>query len=281
MSEDDSQHLSRRLLLVELSKQLERTRAEWIATPLESGPMQRFDSSIAAITSQLHSIPTADSNKQSKRWLKLQQKLSAGIAWLTLVDLLRNSLSKRDLQYTASPLGRLSETSISRCNRLLSRDEWKRVKRWWFGYLDSLPHEDLEVGLDVTALEKAQHRLLKLRRRLLKHNLDKDWNKLEQTVAQLRSLLECERLSENHTITACREIERSTTAWRRANANAENLKTLAKSPELDERTELIEHLIKLRAIEKLRGHKHREVVRDLLLTLSLGRAPRSISAKYD
>ena len=275
MSEDDSQHLSRRLLLVELSKQLERTRAEWIATPLQSGPMQRFDSSIAVITSQLHSIPTSDSNKQSKRWLKLQQKLSEGIAWLTLVDLLRNSLSKRDLQYTASPLGRLSETSISRCNRLLSRDEWKRVKRWWFGYLDSLPHEDLEVGLDVTALAKAQHRLLKLRRRLLKHNLDKDWNKLEQTVAQLRSLLESEGLSENHTITACRKIECSTAAWRRANVNAENLKTLANSPELDEHTDLIEYLFELRANEKSRGHTHLEVVRDLLLTLSLGGTPPS------
>ena len=281
MSEDDPLHLSRRLFLVELSKQLERARGEWIAAPLQSDPMQQFDSAITAITSQLHSIPAAHSIKQSKRWLKLQQKLSDGIAWLILIDLLRNSLSKRDQQSAASPLDRLSEASISRCNKLLSRDEWTRVKRWWYSYLDSLPYADPETGVDATALEKAQHRLLKVRQRVLKHNLDKDWSKLEQTVGQLRSLLESERLSENHTITACREIERSTTAWRRANANAENLKTLAKSPELDERTELIEHLIELRAIEKLRGHKHREVVRDLLLTLSLGRAPRSISAKYD
>ncbi len=280
MSEDDPQHLSRRLLLVELSKQLERERAEWIARPLQSGPMQRFDHTIATITSQLHSIQTADANKQSKRWLKFQQKLSTGIAWLTLIDLLQNSLSKRDLQYTVSPLGRLSEASISRCHRLLSPHEWKRIKRWWFGYIDSLPLENSEMGLDSGPLEKAQHRLLKLRRRVLKHNLDKDWDKLEQTVGQLRSLLESECVSENHTITACREIERSTAVWRRANANAENLKTLANSPELDERTDLIEYLFELRAIEKLRGHKHREVVRDLLLTLSSGATPRSIENKF-
>ncbi len=270
MLEDDPQHLSRRLLLVELSKQLERARAEWIAAPLQSDPMQQFDSAISAITSQLHSIPTADSNKQSKRWLKLQQKLSQGIAWLTLIDLLRNSLSLTDQQCAASPLGRLSEASISRCNKLLSRDEWARVKRWWFGYLDSLPYADPETVVDATALEKAHHRLLKVRQRVLKHNLDKDWNKLEQTVGQLRSLLEADGLSENPTIAACREIEWSTAAWRRTNANAQNLKILANSPELDERTELIEHLFELRAIEKLRGHKHREIVRDLLLTLNLG-----------
>ena len=279
MSEDDTQHLSRRLLLVELSKQLERERAEWIAAPLQSEPMQRFDSAITAITSQLHSIPTADSNKQSKRWLKLQQKLREGIAWLALIDLLRNSLSKKDQPRAAGPLNRLSKASISRCNRLLSRAEWKRVKRWWFGYLDSLPHADPETGVDATALEKAQHRLLKLRRRLLKHNLDNDWDKLEQTVGQLRSLLESKRLSENLTIAACREIERRTTAGRRANTNAQNLKKLANSPELEKRTELIERLVELRAIEKLRDHKHREVVRDLLLTLSLGGTPRSTQSK--
>ena len=268
MSEDDPQHLSRRLFLVELSKQLEQARAEWIAAPLQSDPMQQFDGAITAITSQLHSIPAADSIKQSKRWLKLQQKLSEGIAWLILIDLLRNALSKKDQQYAASSLGRLSEASISRCNKLLSRDEWTRVKRWWFGYLDSLPYEDPETDVDVTARQKAQHRLLKVRQRVLKHNLDKDWYKLEQTVGQLRSLLEADGLNENPIIPACREIECNTAAWRRSNVNAQNLKILANSPELDERTELIEHLFELRAIEKLRGHKNREVVRDLLLTLS-------------
>ncbi|MDG1654542.1 MAG: hypothetical protein P8H58_04210 [Luminiphilus sp.] len=268
MSEDDPQHLSLRLLFVELSKQLEQARAEWIAAPLQSEPMQRFDGAITAITSQLHSIPAADSIKQSKRWLKLQQKLSEGIAWLILIDLLRNALSKKDQQYAASSLGRLSEASISRCHKLLSRDEWTRVKRWWFGYLDSLPYADPETDVDVTALQKAQHRLLKVRQRVLKHNLDKDWYKLEQTVGQLRSLLEADGLNENPIIPACREIECNTAAWRRSNVNAQNLKILANSPELDERTELIEHLFELRAIEKLRGHKNREVVRDLLLTLS-------------
>ena len=276
MSEDDPQHLSRRLLLVELSKQLEQARAEWIGNSLQSDPMQRFDSAITAITSQLHSISAADSIKQSERWLKLQQKLSEGIDWLILIDLLRNSLSKKDQQCAASPLGRLSEASISRCNKLLSRDEWTRVKRWWFGYLDSLPYTDPETDVDVTALQKSQHRLLKVRQRVLKHNLDKDWNKLEQTVGQFRSRLEADGLNENRTIVTCREIECSTAAWRRTNVNAQNLKTLANSPELDERTKLVEHLTELRAIEKLSGHKHREAVRDLLLTLNLGRTPRSI-----
>ena len=59
-------------------------------------PLWKLNYAVSDIGYLLATLDEPEAIKQGKRWVKLQQKLSEGIAWLRTIDLLRDSLNESD-----------------------------------------------------------------------------------------------------------------------------------------------------------------------------------------
>ena len=89
----------------------------------------------------------------------------------------------------ASAVARLSAKPVNKCHKLMAKPEWVRIRRWWFGYLDSMQPLDPTEAVTVAMTDRAEHRFLKLRNRILKHDNDQDLLKLEGATGELKTIL--------------------------------------------------------------------------------------------
>ena len=112
MSEVDQPVKSQLTLLREQSDVLEQSRKAWLEDSLVGSPLWKLNYAISDIGYLLATLDEPEAIKQGKRWVKLQQKLSEGIAWLRTIDLLRDSLNESDLNKIASAVSRLSLSLI-------------------------------------------------------------------------------------------------------------------------------------------------------------------------
>ena len=81
---------------------LEQSRKAWLEDSLVGSPLWKLNYAVSDIGYLLATLDEPEAIKQGKRWVKLQQKLSEGIAWLRTIDLLRDSLNESDLNKIAS-----------------------------------------------------------------------------------------------------------------------------------------------------------------------------------
>jgi len=268
MSEVDPPIKSQLILLREQSDVLERSRKAWLNDSLGGAPLWKLDYAVSDICYLLATLDEPEAIKQGKRWVKLQQKLSEGIAWLRTIDLLRDSLSESDLNKIASAVARLSSRPVSKCHKLMAKPGWVRIRRWWFGYLESLPPRDPAEVLTIAMTERAEHRFLKLRNRVLKHDNDKDWLKLEDATGELKAILSLHAASNRGyqvRVSLLSDIESHLRLWRQAHARQPLLKLLSETPEVDDRTRLAESIAEIRLQERLSAHRRKERVRKLLI----------------
>ncbi|MED6300822.1 MAG: hypothetical protein VX629_00735, partial [Pseudomonadota bacterium] len=93
MSEVDQPVKSQLTLLREQSDVLEQSRKAWLEDSLRGSPLWKLNYAVSDIGHLLATLDEPEAIKQGKRWGKLQQKLSEGIAWLRTIDLLRDSLN--------------------------------------------------------------------------------------------------------------------------------------------------------------------------------------------
>ena len=106
MSEVDQPVKSQLRLLREQSDVLEQSRKAWLDDSLVGSPLWKLNYAVSDIGYLLATLDEPGAIKQGKRWVKLQQKLSEGIAWLRTIDLLRDSLNESDLNKIASAVSR-------------------------------------------------------------------------------------------------------------------------------------------------------------------------------
>ena len=120
MSEVEQTVKSQLTLLREQSDVLEQSRKAWLEDSLVGSPLWKLNYAISDIGYLLATLDEPEAIKQGKRWVKLQQKLSEGIAWLRTIDLLRDSLNESDLNKIASAVSRLSSKPASKCHKLMT-----------------------------------------------------------------------------------------------------------------------------------------------------------------
>ena len=268
MSEVDPPVKSQLTLLRERSDVLEQSRKAWLDDPLIGSPLWRLNYAVSDIVYLLATLDDPEAIKQGKRWMKLQQKLGEGIAWLKTIDLLRDSLTESDLNKIASAVARLSSKPVSKCHKLLAKPEWVRIRRWWFGYLESLSPRDPAEVLTMAMTERAEHRFLKLRNRVLKHDNDKDWLKLEAATGELKAILSLHAASDRGyqvRVSLLSDIESHLRLWRQAHSRQPLLKLLSATPEVDDRARLADSIAEIRLQDRLSAHRRKERVRKLLI----------------
>ena len=268
MSEVDHPVKSQLILLREQSDVLEQSRKAWLEDSLTGSPLWKLNYAVSDIVHLLATLDEPEAIKLGKRWVKLQQKLSEGIAWLRTIDLLRNSLNESDLNKIASAVARLSSKPVSKCHKLMAKPEWVRIRRWWFGYLESLPPRDPAEVLTIAMTERDEHRFLKLRNRVLKHDNDKDWLKLENAAGELKAMLSLDAASNRSyqvRVSLLSDIESHLRLWRQSHARQPLLKLLSETPEVDDRARLADSMAKIRLQERLSAHRRKERVRKLLI----------------
>ena len=268
MSEVDQPVKSQLTLLREQSDVLEQSRKAWLDDSLVGAPLWRLNYAVSDIGYLLATLDEPEAIKQGKRWVKLQQKLSEGIAWLRTIDLLRDSLNESDLNKIASAVSRLSSKPVSKCHKLMAKPEWVRIRRWWFGYLESLPPRDPAEVLTIAMTERAEHRFLKLRNRVLKHDNNKDWLKLEDATGELRAILSLQAASNRGyqvRVSLLSDIESHLRLWHLSHARQPLLKLLSETPEVDDRRRLADSIAEIRLQERLSAHRRKERVRKLLI----------------
>ena len=112
MSEVDQPVKSQLTLLRERSDVLEQSRKAWLEDSRRGSPLWKLNYAVSDIGHLLATLDEPEAIKQCKRWEKLQQKLSEGIAWLRTIDLLRDSLNESDLNKIAGAVARLSLSLI-------------------------------------------------------------------------------------------------------------------------------------------------------------------------
>ena len=268
MSEVDQPVKSQLTLLREQSDVLEQSRKAWLEDSLRGSPLWKLNYAVSDIGHLLATLDEPEAIKQCKRWEKLQQKLSEGIAWLRTIDLLRDSLNESDLNKIASAVARLSSKPVSKCHKLMAKPEWVRIRRWWFGYLESIPPRDPAEVLTIAMTERAEHRFLKLRNRVLKHDNDKDWLKLENATGELKAILSLHAASTRSyqvRVSLLSDIESHLRLWRQSHARQPLLKLLSETPEVDDRARLADSIAEIRLQERLSAHRRKERVRKLLI----------------
>ena len=268
MSEVDQPVKSQLALLREQSDVLEQSRKAWLDDSLIGSHLWKLNHAVSDIGYLLATLDDPEAIKQGKRWVKLQQKLSEGIAWLRTIDLLRDSLNESELKKIASAVARLSSKPVSKCHKLIAKPEWIRIRRWWFGYLESLTPRDPAEVLTIAMTERAEHRFLKLRNRVLKHDNDKDWLKLEEATGELKAILSLHAASNRSyqvRVSLLSDIESNLRLWRQAHARQPLLKLLSATPEVDDRARLAESITEIRLQERLSAHRRKERVRKLLV----------------
>ena len=268
MSEVDQPVKSQLTLLREQSDVLEQSRKAWLEDSLTGSPLWKLNYAVSDIGHLLATLDGPEAIKQGKRWGKLQQKLSEGIAWLRTIDLLRDSLNESDLNKIASAVARLSSKPVSKCHKLMAKPEWVRIRRWWFGYLESIPPRDPAEVLTIAMTERAEHRFLKLRKRVLKHDNDKDWLKLENATGELKAILSLHAASTRSyqvRVSLLSDIESHLRLWRQSHARQLLLKLLSETPEVDDRARLADSIAEIRLQERLSAHRRKERIRKLLI----------------
>ena len=269
MSEVNPPVKSQLTLLREHSEMLEQSRKSWLADRLIGSPLWKLNYAISDIGYLLATLDDADALKQGKRWIKLQQKLGTGIAWLSTIDLLRDSLAEKDLTKSASAVARLSSKHVSQCNKLIEKPEWVRIRRWWFGYLESLSQLHPVDVVTVAMTDRGEHRFLKLRNRVLKHDNDRDLLKLEDATGELKTILLLQAASNEsyqHRVSLLSDIESHLRLWRQAHVRHPLLKQLSTTPEIEDRPRLADSIAEIRLEERLKAHRRKERVRALLVT---------------
>ena len=145
---------------------------------------------------------------------------------------------------------------------------WFSFGRWWFGYLESLSPGDPAEVLTMAMTERAEHRLLKLRNRVLKHDNDKDWLKLEAATGELKVILSLHAASDRgyHVrVNLLSDIESHLRLWRQAHSRQPLLKLLSATPDVDDRARLAESIAEIRLQDRLSAHRRKERVRKLLI----------------
>ena len=268
MLEVDQPVKSQLTLLREQSAVLEQSRKAWLNDSLIGYTLWQFNYAIGDICYLLATLDNPDAIKQGKRWEKLQQKLSEGIAWFRTIDLLRDSLNESDLNKIASAVARLSLKPVSKCHKLMAKPEWVRIRRWWYYYLESLlPCDPAEV-LTIDMTDRAEHRFLKLRNRILKHDNGKDWLKLEGATGELKAILSLHAVSNRDyqaRVSLLSDIESHLRLWRLAHTRQPLLKLVSATPEVDDRARLAESFAEIKLQERLSAHRRKERVRKLLI----------------
>ncbi len=268
MSEVDQPVKSQLTLLRERSDVVEQSRKAWLNDSLNGSSLLKLNSAASDIRYLLATLDDPEAIKQATRWMKLEQKLSEGIAWLRTIDLLRDSLSESDLKKIASAVARLSANPVSKCHKIMSKPEWVRIRRWWFGYLGSLSQTDPAEVLSIAITERAEHRFLKLRKRVLKHDNDKDWLKLEHATGELKtmfSLLAASNRGYQVRVSLLSDIESHLKRWRLTHSRQPLLTLLSATPEVDDRARLADSIAKLTLREQLSAHRRKERIRELLI----------------
>ena len=268
MSEVDQPVKSQLTLLREQSDVLEQSRKAWLEDSLMGSPLWKLNCAVSDIVHLLATLDEPEAIKLGKRWVKLQQKLSEGIAWLRTIDLLRNSLNESDLNKIASAVARLSSKPVSKCHKLMAKPEWVRIRRWWYSYLESLSPCDPAEVLTIAMTERAEHRFLKLRNRILKHDNGKDWLKLEGATGELKAILSLHAASNRGyqvRVSLLSDIESHLRLWRQAHTRQPLLKLVLATPEVDDHARLAESIAEIILQERLSAHQRKKRIRKLLI----------------
>ena len=150
----------------------------------------------------------------------------------------------------------------------MSKPEWVRIRRWWFAYLESLSPRDPSEVLTTAMTERAEHRFLKLRNRVLKHDSDKDWLKLEDATGTLKAILSLHAESNrgyHARVCLLTDIESHLRLWRQAYSRQPLLKLLSATPEVEDRARLADSIAEIRLQERLSAHRRKERIRKLLI----------------
>jgi hypothetical protein len=268
MSDVDQQSKSQLALLIEMSDVVEQARKAWLDDSLRGASLLKLEYVASEISYLLATLDDPQATKQGKRWTKLQKKLSEGIAWLRSIDLLRDSLTESDLNKIASAVARLSSKPVSQCHKLMSKREWVRTRRWWYGYLRLLSYRDPAEVVTIAMTERAEHRFLKLRKRVLKHDNDKDWLKLVDAAGELKailSLLAASNWGYQVRLNLLCDIESHLRLWRLTHLRLPLLNLLSAIPEVDDGARLADRIAKLTLQEQRSAHRRKERIRKLLI----------------
>ena len=268
MSEVDQPVKSQLTLLREQSDVLEQSRKAWLDDSLIGYHLLKLNYAVSDIGYLLATLDDPDAIMQGKRWVKLQKRLSEGIAWLRTIDLLRDSLNESDLNKIASAVARVSSRPVSKCHKLMAKPEWVRIRRRWFSYLESLSPRDPAEVLTVAMTERAEHRFLKLRNRVFKHDNDKDWLKLEDATGELKAILSLHAASNRGyqvRVSLLSDVESHLRVWRQAHTRQPLLKLVSATPEVDDRARLAASIAEITLQERLYAHRRKERMRKLLI----------------
>ena len=267
MSQVNSQPKSQIAALRDASGDLEQLREEWLKKPHEATALWQFDRVVNDTIYLIHTLDDVQAVKLGKRWIKLQLKLEMGTHWLNTVDVLRQSLPESDHARLAGAVQRLSKKPLEQCQKILSKSEWTRIRRWWYGYLDALPDRDPIDAIGIERAEKAFHRFSKLKIRVLKHDRFQDWLKLESAAGELRTCLVLRTPNAENAradIVGFSDIECHIRSWRRIATTLKILDILELTPEIEDDLNITERMSDLRLQQRLRAHKLQEKVRNLL-----------------
>ena len=255
-------------LLREQSDVLEQSRKAWLDESLSGFHLWKLNYAVSDIGYLLTTLDDPNAIEQCKRWMKLQQKLSEGIAWLRTIDLLRDYLTESDVNKIVSAVARLSSTPVRKCHKLMAKPEWVRIRRRWYVYLESLSPRDPADVLTVAMAERAEHRFQKLQNRVLKKNNDRDWLKLESATGQLNAVLSLKAASNRsyrRRVSLLSDIESHLRLWCQAHSRQPLLKLLSATPEVDDRARLAKSIAEIRLQERLSAHRHKECITKLLI----------------
>ncbi|MCH1603316.1 MAG: hypothetical protein L7S57_10765, partial [Luminiphilus sp.] len=123
-------------------------------------------------------------------------------------------------------------------------------------------------AVTVAMTDRAEHRFLKLRNRVLKHDNDKDLLKLEHATGELKTILSLSAAPDDRRQSQVRllgDIESNIRLWRQAHTRLPLLKLLSATPEIDARVSLADDLAEIRLEQQLIARKRKDRVRRLLI----------------
>ena len=262
-------HKAPKVALLECSDVLEHRRKQWSLDKPKQAWLCDLDRDVAALCDYLHILDHDEAPKVRQRWSKLRTKLYPAIVWVNLIDAMQEDFGNKQLKKLAGPVERLSDHTMLKVDRCLTKKEWARVRRWWYGFTDSLTDESGYLELSDERLGKAHHRIIKTRDRALKKSADVTWHKLLEATVDIRLLVQLDNAgadlqSDIELVSICHLVESNLVAWRLANDMAASIRTVAQSPELDAENKIIEQLNRFSGRQHDNAHRYLEVTRDLI-----------------
>lgn len=258
-----------RAALLERSDAMEHRRKRWASDEPKQAWLGDLDRDIAALCDYLHILDHDGAPKVKQRWSKLRSQWYPAIVWVNLIDALQQEFTSKQLKKLAGPVERLSHGSLEKVDRSLTKKEWGRTRRWWYGFTDSLAEDTGYIEVSDERLSKAHHRIIKTRDRALKKSADVTWHKLQEATQDIRLLVQLETAETTmegdiELVSICHLVEANVMAWRLANDMASYINTLAKSSELNTENKFIERLNGFRYARENDAFRHLEVTRDLI-----------------